>query len=57
MWVKTEDQLPPEDELVLGDDGSGILLCSLSGDRWTYSGYESKVGPIYWCKIPERRKD
>lgn len=53
-WIETKDRLPPEEELVLGDDGCDICLVTFCGGYWRYSMFESKVGPIYWCKIPER---
>jgi hypothetical protein len=55
-WVRTEDQLPPEEELVLGDDGCSVFLVTFYGDHWLYSGFESRAAPTYWCRIPERVK-
>ena len=54
LWVRTTDQLPPDEKLVLGDDGSGVFLVTLSGDHWRYSGFESQAGPLFWCVIPKR---
>jgi hypothetical protein len=56
-WVRTEDQLPPEEELILGDNGSEVFLVTFCGDHWRYAWYESRLGPVFWCKIPERGKD
>jgi len=53
-WVKTENQLPPEGELVLGDDGSEVFLVTFCGAYWKYPGFESRLGPLYWCGIPKR---
>ncbi len=51
-WVRTEDQLPLVGELVLGCNGSEILFVTFCGDYWRYSGFESRLGPTRWCKIP-----
>lgn len=53
-WIKVEEQLPTENELVLGDTGCEVVLVTFCGNYWMYSGFESRIGPIYWCKIPER---
>lgn len=54
-WIKTTDQLPQKNELVLGNDGGEVFLVTFYGEHWLYSGYESKLAPIFWCKIPERK--
>ena len=54
-WTKTQDEMPPEDVLVLGDDLTSVFLVTFSGNStWRYSEFDSNVAPIFWCRIPKR---